>query len=181
MNVIPAVKMRKLRQYFDEVTKEAGGFEGKNLSDKSVAAAHKMAADGIREELAKFYPDIAKINKEFSFWKDLSQVVDDTIVRKTGHGPGLGATVMKGAAAAGGMASGGVGGAVVGAQTMGTLQRAMNSTAWRTVSAVQKDRLANAIAKGNRGEAERLIRMISATVTSATARNRTNQQPEEQE
>lgn len=181
MNVIPSGKLRQLRQYFDKVSADAGRFEGRNLADQSTAAAHSAAADGIREELAKAYPDIAKINKEYSFWKDLSKVVDDTIVRKTGHGPGLGATVMKGAAAAGGMASGGVPAAVVGAQTMGMLQRAANSTAWRTVSAVQKDKLANAIARGHRGEAERLIRMISATVTSATARSRPNQQPEEQE
>lgn len=181
MNVIPSAKLRRLRQYFDSVSEKAGRFDGKNMADQSSAAAHSMAADGIREELAKAYPDIAKINKEYSFWKDLSKVVDDTIVRKTGHGPGLGATVMKTGAAAAGMASGGVHGAIISGESMGTLQRIAASTAWRTVSAVQKDKLANALARGNRGEAERLIRMITATVTSATARNRQNQQPEEQE
>lgn len=181
MNVIPSAKLRRLRQYFDSVSEKAGRFDGKNMADQSSAAAHSMAADGIREELAKAYPDIAKINKEFSFWKDLSKVVDDTIVRKTGHGPGLGATVMKTGAAAAGMASGGVHGAIISGESMGTLQRIAASTAWRTVSAVQKDKLANAIARGNRGESERLIRMITATVTSATARSRPNQQPEEQE
>lgn len=181
MNVIPAVKMRKLRQYFDKVSADAGRFEGRTLSDQSTAAAHSMAADGIREELAKAYPDIAKINKEFSFWKDLAKVADDTIIRKTGHGPGLGATVTKGLAAAGGMAGGGVHGMVVANESMGMLQRAVNSTAWRTVSAVQKDRLANALAKGNRGEAERLIRMIGATVTSAAARSRPTEPNQEQE
>jgi hypothetical protein len=171
INVVPAEKMRHLRQYFDSISAKAGRFEGQNMADQSVAAAHSAAADSIREELAKVYPDIAAINKEYSFWKDLSKVTQDTILRKTGHGDGISKTIM----GAAGFAKAGVPGKVA----METLDRAAKSTIWRTVSAVQKNKLADALAKGNRGEAERIINQIGAFVTSATARNR--KQPEKEQ
>jgi hypothetical protein len=177
---ITAQNARSLRQYYDEVLSNSNGFT-KDVPNASKAAAHKMAGTAMREELAKTFPDIAKLNKEYSFWKDVQEITGETLFRKQGHGKGIGNTVKEAAGAVIGGQLAGPAGIPLGAAAFGALNRITSSTAWRTVSAVQKEKLANALAKGNRGEAERLIRMISATVTSATARNRTNQQPEEQE
>lgn len=173
---LSAGSARRVRQYYDQVTKDAGGFEGKNLADKSVAGAHEMAADAIREELAKQYPDIAKLNKEYSFWKDVGRVVDDTMTRKQGQARGLGNKIAGAAGAAGGFSTGGLTGAVVGKVALETLDGITRSPAWRTISAVSKDRLANALAKGNRGLAEHIIRGMRAATISAEARKQTEKE-----
>jgi hypothetical protein len=61
-------------------------------------------------------------------------------------------TFQKLAAAAGtaaGFATGGVKGVVLGREAMSALEKLATSTAWGTVSAVIKDRLANALALGD--------------------------------
>ncbi|MDO8649560.1 MAG: hypothetical protein Q7R81_07335, partial [Candidatus Peregrinibacteria bacterium] len=54
----------------------------------------------------------------------------------------------KGAGFVGGAATGGIGQGFFMAETLGLLSKAVNSTAWATFSAVQKNRLADAIASG---------------------------------
>lgn len=139
--VIPADKLRQLRQYFDKVTKQAGGFDGTNLKQQSIAAAHEAAADAIRAELGKQFPDIAKLNQEYSFWKNVEKVTSDTILRRQGQAVPMTARMAQ----AVGFAKAGV----LGAEAMKRLTMAMRSPAWGTVSAVLKDRLADAIAQGN--------------------------------
>ncbi len=148
---IPVEKLRDLRQYFDNVSKQAGRFEGKDLADQSMAAAHGMAADAIREELGKTFPDIAALNKEFSFWKDVNRVVSDTILRREGQARPLGQKLMGAAGAAAGFGTAGIKGAALGKAAMQALESATTSPAWQTVSAVLKDRLAMAIAAGDQG------------------------------
>jgi hypothetical protein len=167
---LSAGNARRVRQFYDQVTKDAGGFEGKNLSDKSIAGAHEMAADAIREELAKNFPDIAKMNKEYSFWKDAARVVDDTLVRKQGQAKGLGKKIAGAAGAAGGFGTGGLAGAVVGKVALESLESIVSSPAWRTISAVTKDRIADALSKGNRGAAEHYIKVARTAVLSQEAR-----------
>jgi len=167
---LSAANARRVRQFYDQVTKDAGGFEGKNLSDKSIAGAHEMAADAIRDELSKNFPDIAKLNKEYSFWKDVARVVDDTMVRKQGQAKGLGKKIAGAAGAAGGFGSGGLAGAIVGKVALESLESMVSSPAWRTISAVTKDRLADALSKGNRGAAEHYIRVARGAVLAQEAR-----------
>ena len=169
---LSAANARRVRQFYDKVTKDAGGFEGKNLSDKSVAGAHEMAADAIREELSREYPDIAKLNREYSFWKDVSRVVDDTLVRKQGQARGLGSKIAGAAGAAGGFSSGGLTGAIVGKFALETLDSITRSPAWRTISAVTKDRIADALANGHRAKAEAYIRAARTAVLSKEAQLR---------
>lgn len=158
---IPASRARQVRQYFDQVSQQAGRFEGKSLADQSAGAAHAEAADAIRGELAKQFPDIAVLNKEYSFWKDVHRVVTDTIERKTGQGKPLGVQLAE----AGGFVKGGV----LGKEAMGQLTQAMRSPAWQTVNAVAKDRLANALARGQRGPAEFYVSQIGAAITAGDA------------
>lgn len=156
--VLPVEKVRDLRQYFDGVQKAAGAFDGKSLDQQSVAAAHQIAADSIRGELGKQFPDIDALNKEYSFWKDVHQVTSDTLGRRQGQGTPLGAQIAQGA----GLVKGGV----LGGEAMKALTSAVRSPAWGTVSAVLKDKLADALAKGDRGPAEFYANKISAAASA---------------
>jgi len=154
LKAIPVDTVRRLRQYYDEVAAQAGRYDAKALAEHSSAAAHGMAADAIRGELAKQFPDIAALNREFKFWRDVRQVTDDTILRTQGQAKPLGRKLAGAAGIAGGFASSGLLGAVGGKVVLESLEQAVTSPGWRSVSAVVKDRLANAIAKGHRPSIE---------------------------
>lgn len=156
---IPANKIRGVKQYFDDIAARAGRYSGTDLADQSMAEAHGLAADGIRKELASDHPDIAALNKEFSFWKNASQVVGDTIARKQGQSKPLGEQLAR----AGGFVKGGP----LGAEAMGALTHAVRSPAWGTVSAVLKDNLADAIAAGNKASVEFYVRKIGQAGATA--------------
>lgn len=144
--VVPARTARELRQYYDHIAAQAGRYDAKTLADHSIAEAHGMAADAIRHVLAEQYPDIAELNREYSFWKDAGRVVSDTLLRRQGQAVPLGQKLLKGAGVAGGVAAGGIHGGIIGGAVMNTLQKLIDSTGWNTVSAVAKSKLANAIA-----------------------------------
>lgn len=167
---IPVEKARDLRQYFDKVQKSAGSFEGKNLNDASTAAAHEIAANSIREELGKQFPSIDALNKEYSFWKNVDQVTGDTLMRRQGQAVPLGQKLAQ----AGGFIKGGV----MGAEAMKALTQSVQSPAWATVSAVLKDRLANALAKGNRLQATSVTQQIRRTIAAKTFNGPSQRTPE---
>jgi len=102
--------------------------------------------------LAQDYPDIAKINAEYSLWKDTAQVLTDTLARRQGQARPLGVKMAKAAGTAVGFGTGGIHGAILGRAAMGALESAISSPGWRTATAVAKDRLADAIAAGNPGK-----------------------------
>ena len=54
--VIPIEKARALRQMYDNVSKQAGRFDGGNINDQSIAAAHGTAADAIRQTIGEEFP-----------------------------------------------------------------------------------------------------------------------------
>jgi hypothetical protein len=154
---VPVDKMRSLRQYFDQVQKDAGAFEGKNLSQQAVGRAHEVAADAIRAELAKDHPDIAALNKEYSFWSDVARVTGDTITRRQGQRVPLTTRIAQAA----GFAKAGF----AGAEAMKQLTTLTSSPAWGTMSAVLKDRLANAIATGNPGAVQFITNQLAGAPT----------------
>jgi hypothetical protein len=166
---IPVDKVRQLRQYFDGIAAKAGRYTGKDLADASASEAHGLAADAIRENLASDHPDIAALNKEYSFWKGADQVVGDTIQRRQGQSVGLGRMLARGF----GFAKGGV----LGAEGMDLLTQAVRSPAWGTVSAVLKDRLADAIASGNGTTAQFYVQKIGKAAGLAAVTGQEQQSP----
>lgn len=158
---LPVGRVRQMRQMYDEVANLAGRYDGKALADHSQAAVQGMAADALRGVLADNQPSIAALNKEYSFWKDADRVVSDTITRKQGQAVPLGVKIAKGAGTGAGYVTGGPLGAAIGREAMGALERTLSSPAWRTVSAVAKTKLANALASGNRGAIESAIRLVA--------------------
>ncbi|MGP0071204.1 MAG: hypothetical protein ACLPWF_04635 [Bryobacteraceae bacterium] len=171
---IPVDTARRLRQYYDSVAADAGRYDGKALADQTAGAAHGMAADAIRQQLASDFPDIAKINKEYSFWKDVNKVTSDTLLRRQGQASSpLSTMIARGAGEAAGSVVGGPAGAVAGGVIGNTLQKLFNSGSWKTTSAVIKNDLANALASGSPGRiAIATRRAMLAPAVSSAARTR---------
>jgi len=149
--VLPVPTARRLRQFYDQVAADAGRYDAKTLADKSEGAANGFAADSIREELAQDFPDIAKINREYHLWKDVTRVIDDTVMRRQGQAKPLGRKLAGAAGTGAGFLAGGLHGAAIGKYAMDALEAATTSTGWGTVSATLKGKLADAIAGGKAG------------------------------
>lgn len=145
--VIPTENLLKIRRFFDDIAARAGAYEGKSLADQSTAAAHELFANVARNELAKQYPDIAALNKEFSFWKNTEKVVGDTLRREMGQATPMGEQIAHAAGTGAGFVAHGLGGAVAMATGFRLLTKLVRSHAWESMSAVAKSRLADMIAK----------------------------------
>lgn len=147
--------LRKLKRIFDDPVAHGGGYVGKDLSTSYALRAQKAAADSIREIMSQASPDVAKLNKEVSFWLNVQKVTSESGLRQTGQQGGLlkvlspaaGATVGAATGAAHGTKEGIAAGLVTTLVTGAT--QIMRSPAWRTASAVVKDRIAQMIARGD--------------------------------
>jgi hypothetical protein len=158
---------RSWRQMMDSfIASKPGGFAiTKPLAAE--AEVKKVATNAIRAELAKTYPDIARVNAEYSFWRNYQMILDETATRRTGQVGPLGRKVVLGAGAAAGLATGGVSSAILDAALVGSADKLFSSTAWRTVSAVTKDRLAHAFASGDAKTANLILKQIGTVASSS--------------
>ena len=153
---VPYETLVRVRRVLDREVSEAGGFFGKSLKDASKLSAKQEAANSIRRELGKARPDIARINAEFSLWKTTGEILEETARRTQGQASPLGQQIAQAAGGAGGLAVGGatlgtggaIGGAVGGALLFKGIKALVQSPTWKTVSAVKKNRLADAIISG---------------------------------
>jgi hypothetical protein len=151
---IDANHLRRLRQIFEEVPAQRGAYAGTDLSTQYTLNAQKHAADSIRSILNS-HPDIGALNKEISFWLDVQRVTRESGLRRTGQAGGLQKVLGPLATAT----VGGLGFAEGGAKTgaVSALSTALATAAyqirrsptWMTLSALSKNRIANAIARGD--------------------------------
>lgn len=154
-------KIVAVRRAWDEVVDQAGGYAqrakgaiGVPLKESAEAWAKREAANAIRAELAKTAPGLARINKEYSFWINLADVLKQTQQRTAPQSRNLGKSIMGAAGMGAGLASGGdVADKAEKAALYGAvgsaLQSAFASPRWRLVSAKLRLALANAIASGD--------------------------------
>ena len=155
---VDTAKLVDMKRILQEAVSKGGGFtKFKTIRDNTILNAQKVAERYIRKELDKEYPDIQKINHDFHFWKTVADVGDATAQRRVGQkGPVV--TRIKegvlslGAQMAGSQAYGTEAGLAAGAATF-ALQELLQSTAWRTRSAVIKNAVAEALSKGDTGKA----------------------------
>lgn len=136
----PFASVRKLRQIWDKGVAKAGGFGGKTLNEGSLIEAQKSAADALRAELVKGRPDLQRVNAEFNFWANAQKVIKDTVERTSSQGTSLPKQMSRIA----GVATGGLNGLAIAA-----IGEIAGSTAWRTLSAVTKSKIAKSLATGN--------------------------------
>lgn len=141
--------LRKFRQGWDEMVNAANGFSGGDLTNRVNAAAYRASSDGIRNIINGDNPNIAAINREYSFWKNAAKVMNDTVDRTTGQAKPLGRKMARVGGQAVGLVHGGPAGALVAGEAMDAVEGIITSPGWRTVSAVVKNRLANALTSQN--------------------------------
>lgn len=159
--IVSVETARKVRQILDRSISQKGKVFGLTGKETDALAVQKLAANSIRSELAKEYPSIDKLNKEFSFWNNVRNVVGDTIQR-TKSQTSLAGELATDTGAVVGAAIGGTVGTAVGAGMIGkVLNATVKSTAWRTTSAVTKMQLANFLASGDIAKAVSLLQRIS--------------------
>ena len=131
----------KLKRLWDKQVSAGKGFYGKTVAEGAALDAKREAAGAIRDELAKQYPDIDKINKQYHFWAKIRDVLGATIERKSGQAQPIGETAYT------------IGGFLKGgpkvAAALAALRKVMTSTAWSTFSAAAKARMARMLADGN--------------------------------
>jgi len=165
---IPIDKAQAIKQVWADIVSKAGLYgpsAGAAPTDKAVAFAYKEGADAMRTLIASESPTLAKLNKEFTFWKGLQDILVATKLRTQAQGGGLTATLVGGSGAtAVGAATGSIPQAVVGGAVAGAVTRIVQSPIFRTrVSAPLKMALADALSSGDQGKVLRAI----ANITSA--------------
>jgi hypothetical protein len=146
----------KARRILDQAVAEVGGYQGRPLSDTSMANIRKATANSFREELGNASPDLAAVNAKFHFWNTLGDVLDATIQRKTGQVNAFPKmeTVIAGA---GGLAKSGLAGATGYGAAINVLGKAIRSTGWRTLSAATKGSIADSLASGQFGNVANVL------------------------
>lgn len=137
--------LRDIRRIFDAEFYQGKKNIAKSAAETSTLNFKKKAADEIRRILGDKYPDIAALNKEYTFWSNLEDVLGKTVARKTGQKGAIKAVATIGGAAAGQ----GVAGSLAGALAFRTVASMIDSPAWGFVSAKVKNRLAEALASSN--------------------------------
>ena len=150
--------LRKTRMILDDIVTKGGRAFGRTLEEGNRVDATREAANAIRGELAKKFPNVAKVNAEYSFWKNVDEILEETIKRTKGHGTPLGENIAEAAGATAGLVTGGIGKGVTLAIAAKWIKKILTSTGYRTLSAVAKDRIADFIAQGRFGGAMEIVR-----------------------
>lgn len=162
-NEISTESVRKMRQIFDEHFDVSKGLDDISAYTKK---AERAAADAIRAEFAKNRPDLAKLNKEFTFWKSVQDLaIYSSEKAKSKFSKNIssiigGATGFSLGEGFGGKTSGTIIGAWLGTKAIDI----MRSPAWKTFSAVEKNKLADAIIKGDLENINLLVGKLSAGI-----------------
>lgn len=143
-NTIGWKEARRFKQILDEIVYSTkGGIWAEDMTYKNILS--KWMADTLRKQLSEAAPDLAKLNKDFSFYKSLEDVLEATILRQR---PQQWA-VRKFIAGAFAGNQEGIVNKVIGYVWSKLF---LDATSWatrNTLSAVAKNKLANAIATGS--------------------------------
>lgn len=147
--------LRDVRRIFDTEIQRSKGFQ-LPPSEGSLIDAKKVASDKIRGILADAHPDLAKLNKEYTFWSNLNKVIGDTNTRTTGQ-----SGLIDNLATMGGALSGhGAIDIAAKALTFRWIAAGVRSTGWRLASARVKNSLADAIASDDFEKANNVLAVM---------------------
>lgn len=157
---IPAEKARVIRQMLDKAvysTKWVVSEEALSLKNN----IKNQLANALRSELAKQNPELAKINKEFSFYSKLDEVLTETINRQWPQQWWLISNIAWGGWLwAGAVIFWDISWAIATWVALKWLTQAMRSTKWKTISAWLKTQLANALSSGNQSKVTEITNKI---------------------
>lgn len=151
---IPDTSLLKIRRLLDRsvavANKNFTKDEGLSLSTE----VNQSIANSIRGLLNTKHPKLGAANKEFSLWSDVSKIVDATLERRSTQGSGL--TRFVGPLLGAGAGAAATGDVVKGAVAYFATDAAIKlfqSPAYKTISSVNKNKLADYIASGKIKEA----------------------------
>lgn len=167
-----AESVRSFRGILDKViAKNAKGVFAMTGDESAKLASQKEGANAMRNALNEEFPDIARLNAEFNFWKNVEKVVGDTVARTKSQATPLGEVAAEGAGVvAGAVKGGGALTMVLGATGLRLLQKAITSPAFRMTSAIAKHDLANALLSSNTQAALNIInRILNGSISSESA------------
>lgn len=163
-----AKQLIAIRRAWDTVVDQAGGYShraggaiGVPLSEQTEAWAKREATAAIREQLAKAVPDLAAVNKEYSFWRGVQDVLTQTEQRTQPQQGGLKKVIAEAAGAAAG-SSHGFGPAWATGKLAALAQQVFTSPRFRLLDARLRNRLADALASGSPGRADVALRQVAA-------------------
>lgn len=184
-----------VRRVWDDVVARAGGFAhragstfGVPLAEQTEAWAKREATTAIRKALADQVPNLAKVNQEYAFWKDLQDILRATQARTQAQKTGLISAMASITGAGVGFGSGErleerVQFALAGAAG-GQVYRLLTSAPWRLVDAHLRHGLADALASGSPGRilsaAARIGAVKGASRTETSASQATTTPPAEE-
>jgi hypothetical protein len=174
-----------VRRVWDDVVARAGGYAhrgsastfGIPLAEQTEAWAKREGASAIRKQLAEGVPDLAAVNAEFAFWRDLQSILSATAARTQAQGAGLTRTM----AATVGTAAGALTGddwqsratnAAIGGVLAPRLAAAFTSAPWQLMSAQARNQIANAIASGIPGRVMAELTRVTGTIAAGRATDR---------
>lgn len=169
-NDISPKTLRGLKAVFDDPVAQAGGFTGADLATKFGLKAQKTAADTIRGIVHDASPDIDALDKEISFQLAAKKLTAASDLRKTGQEGGLSkvfAPLATGVAGTAGFVQNGAQGgleAALGVAGAATVAQVLRSPWWRTLSAVRKDAIANALIAGDGGRVVTMLTKLGAPI-----------------
>lgn len=159
--------IRRARQILDKAVGRKGGFAISEF-EGSLRDAQLEGANAIREQLAKQFPNIDKINKEYTFWSNVRRVIEATNKRITGQEP-LSETLFELGGGVVGASRGGLKSTVIGLVTGKLLIEAIRSPLWRSTSAVTKHVIAESLLRGDSVAVDILNRIVTGAISRKRA------------
>lgn len=154
--------LRTIGQILSKGVARKGGFQKASGELADNLEFQKIAANKIRDVLAEASPDLAKLNKEYTFWKNLSKLTSDATQRKAGQSSGLVSNIAT-VVGAGSAAPSGPAGMAGNALLFRAVAQATQSPGWRLASARVKNNLADAIALGRTKDVMSIIARIGSS------------------
>lgn len=142
----PPAELHKVLRSLDDIVNKSNGFT-RELPRGTAADITRQARSAFRQELNKVDPNLESLNSTFALWKGLQKVAGSTLKRKVGQSEIVDLALRAGI--------GGGAGALFGDdwKTQGAIGSLLavvtRSAKYRTVSAVQKARIADALATGS--------------------------------
>jgi hypothetical protein len=172
--LISRESLRSVKQNAERLAKEVGGYIVSTEDQKLATQVRQQAADALRKVLDAPRPDIAKLDAEFSLWKSVRELIDPTKFKaerqlSPWEKRAIGGAAMGAIAEGTHLGHGPETAAAIG--LIYAFDKAVNSTAWKTVSGVMKDRIADLLARGDTQAAIKLLSRVGVEEAKEPIRN----------
>jgi hypothetical protein len=165
---IPDAQLIKIRRVLDKSVDIANKNFTKDEGLTLATQAKEGIANTIRNTLNTAHPNLGVANKEFSLWSDVEKIVEATLARRSTQSNGITRFIAPLIGGGAGFASGGTTKAVVGYFATDAAIRLFQSPAYKTISAVNKNKLAEYLASGKIKEALVLTSKLISGIRNET-------------